>query len=209
MKQDRTAALPVRAALVLVATLVLAACTVAPGAPLTATPGSINPSPAPPAATSSVDTSVEPSGAAALNLRVLGGDGTEAFVLLSNEIGERGDGNCIKTREGERTIREDDLKGYIAGATGVERMIDVQVWLGTLAGVARSLGSAEVVVPPKTNRLAWIVARVPAGTDIDAPVGSLAAVEVRRLDAPAGAIVPQGAEIWFFTGNLAASVTCG
>ena len=110
-------------------------------------------------------------------------------------------------------MREDRLKDFIANATGVERMIGDRatgevVWLGTLAGAARDLGSVEVVVPGSPSRLAYIVLRVPEGTDIGAPVGSLAAVEVRRLDVPSGVTVPPGADPWLFTGNLIASVPC-
>ena len=125
-------------------------------------------------------------------------------------------GNCVKTREGGATITEEQLRGYLAGATVAEHMIGdrsvgQRVWVGTLEGVARSFGSTEVVVSMGTNtRSAYIVMQVPevSDVDIDAPVGSLAAVQILRLDAPQGASVPPGAELWLFTGNLIASMSC-
>lgn len=206
-----------RPAVIVVLSIALAACTAAPGASPSAAPGTVATSPA---AAPSEPGTVEPSLAAVpsessaspdVTVRTLGQGSTETFQLLVSEILERGDhGNCVKTAEGERTIREESLKAYLASATGVERLIGPHVWLGSLEGAARSLGSVEVVVPGNRNsRQAYIVLRVPAGTDIDVPAGSLAAIEVSRLDAPAGVSVPPGAELWLFTGDLIASTVCG
>lgn len=209
MTRDRWAAhLPLRPAVVLVAALVMAGCTAAPGASSTAASGTLSASPTAMVATSPAGTTLEADGSAAVTVRMLGEGPTETYGLLSREIMERGGvGNCLKMVETERGIGEDELKDLLADATGVERLIGESVWLGTLEGAARSQGSVEVVVPAKASRQAWIIARVPAGS-FDAPAGSLAAFGIRRLDAPAGASVPPGAELWLFTGDLLASMTC-
>lgn len=190
------------------AALVVVACTSAPGASSSAAPPSVSSTPT---VTTQPTLGAEPSGSRAATdviVRTLGIGSSQTFPLLVKEIMERGDGECAKTREGARTIREETVKTYLASATGVERLIGLGVWLGTIEGAARSLASVEVVVPGQPSRLAYIILRVPAASDIDAPAGALAAIEISRLDAPSGASVPQGAELWFFTGDLVASVPC-
>jgi hypothetical protein len=119
----------------------------------------------------------------------------------------RGDaGDCPGTREGdlEFGVAEKDLRKYLAGAHGVEVMIGPRVWLGTLVGWARSLGSTEVRLPANpASRYGSIILRVPKGLDIGLPVGALAAIQLRRLDAPSGVDLPVGAEIWGLSWDVA------
>ena len=193
-----------------IAILVMAACAAPPGPPTSIATIGTSPSPAPTIASSLAPVPSPSGGSSALIIRTLGQEQSETFPLMTSEIlsgGERG--NCVKTKQGERTISQERLKSYLAAATGVERLIGESVWLGTLGGAARSLGSTEIVVPGnRTSRLALIVLRVPTGSDIDAPAGSLAAIGIGRLDTPPGANVPHGADLWLFTGDLIASVAC-
>jgi hypothetical protein len=130
------------------------------------------------------------------------------LALLLEEIMKRGDaGDCPPgTREGdlEFGVPDEDLRKYLAAAHDVEVMIGPRVWLGTLAGWARSLGSTEVRLPGNpASRYGSIILRVPEGLDIGLPVGTLAAIQLRRLDAPAGVDLPVGAEIWGLSWNVA------
>lgn len=206
-------------ALLVLVGLLVAACTVSGASPSSV--ASISPAPA--IATSSPDTTMdvsppatpsEPSASDAVLIRTLGATSSETFRLLLDEILARGEKtNCGKTIEGEAHTREDRIRDFIENATGVERMIGDRstgeiIWLGTLEGYARDLGSVEVVVPEGPRRFAYAVLRVREGSGIDAPVGSLAGVQLRRIDVPSGASVPQGTDLWLYTGNLVASVPC-
>lgn len=114
--------------------------------------------------------------------------------------------DCLGSREGdlEFGVPEEDLRKYLAGAHGVEVMIGPRVWLGTLVGWARSLGSADVRLPASpTSRYGSIILRVPKDLGIGLEVGQLAAILLRRLDAPPGAELPAGAEIWGLSSNVA------
>ena len=209
MTQHRRGGLALGTASVLLA-LAVAACTVGSGASPSATPNGTSVSASVTIAPSQAPAPSESNSAPSVIVRTLGQGPSDTFALLMSEILERGEyGNCEKTAEGERTTREEDLREYLAGATGVERLIGPHVWLGTLEGLARSVDSGEVVVPSNPDvRVAYLILRVAQGSDFDAPVGSLAAIEVRRLDAPAGTTVPPGTAMWLFTGDLIASHPC-
>jgi hypothetical protein len=53
------------------------------------------------------------------------------------------------------------------------------------------------------SRYAFMILRVPKGLDIALPVGTLAVIELKRLDAPAGVELPAGAEIWGLSWDVA------
>lgn len=192
-----------------IAVLALAACAAPPGPTSPPPTADIGVSPSP--TILSTGPVPSPSGASsAVLVRKLGQAWSGTFPLMTSEILERGEpGNCVKTKESERTIGEEPLKSYLATAAQTEAAIGGGVWLGTREGLARSLGSSEIVVPgDRTSRHAFIVLRVPEGSDIDAPAGSLAAIGIRRLDPPQGSVIPPGAELWLITGDLSASVPC-
>lgn len=191
----------------LAAALITAGCAAAPGAS-PAGEATIIPGPTAPIATSPVAAPSDPDPSPNVSVRKLGRDPTAMYGLLSREMLERGGiGQCLKMVETERGIGEEQLQAYLGAATGVERLIGESVWLGTLEGAARSLDSVEVIVPTEPSPRAWIIARIPEGSN-DAPAGSLAAYGIRRLEPPAGASLPHGAEVWLFTGDLLASMTC-
>jgi len=124
-----------------------------------------------------------------------------------------GPGGCPGTWESDNEggVRDEDLRKYLKGAHGVEQLIGPRVWLGTIQGWARALGSTEVVIPsiPAFNRHAFIVLRLPKGFNA-LPEGTLTAIQLRRIGAPEGMLLPVGADLWFLTSNLAFTMEhCG
>jgi hypothetical protein len=156
-----------------------------------------------------------PSASPAVTVRTLGADFNDMEHLLEWEIMVRGDHrNCLKWTGHDGG--HEDLAKLLAKATGVERMIGQRVWLGTLEGAAKSLGSSEVVVPVHgESRAAWIVIHLPPKVGkwslvgaFEGPAGSLAAISLRREDIPDGATVPAGASVWFADGGTLVSMKC-
>jgi hypothetical protein len=137
------------------------------------------------------------------------GVGSDApfLALLSDEIMKRGHaGDCPGTFEGDLqfAVPDEDLRKYLAAANGVEVMIGPRVWLGTLVGWARSLGSSDVRLPGNpASRYGSIILRMPADFTWHLPKGTLAALQLRRIDAPADVKLPTGADLWVIDNSVA------